>query len=69
MSALQRMLGLDGVDFATIGENVQQGIASYNGKLDAILANQQRILENQQRIFALLGPREVVQLEALKNEH
>jgi len=69
MSALQRMLGLDGVDFAAIGENVQQGIASYNGKLDAILANQQRILENQQRIFALLGPREVVQLEALKNEH
>ncbi len=66
MSALQRMLGLDGVDFAAIGENVQQGIASYNGKLDAILANQQRILENQQRIFALLGPREVVQLEALK---
>ena len=69
MSALQRMLGLDGADFAAIGENVQQGIASYNGKLDAILANQQRILENQQRIFALLGPREVVQLEALKNEH
>ncbi len=69
MSALQKMLGLDGVDFAAIGENVQQGIASYNGKLDAILANQQRILENQQRIFALLGPREVVQLEALKNEH
>ncbi len=57
MSALQKMLGLDGIDFAAIGENVQQGIASYNSKLDLILENQVRIIETQQRLLALLAPR------------
>ena len=57
MSALQKMLGLDGVDFAAIGENVQQGIASYNAKLDAIIENQARIMETQHRLLALLAPR------------
>ncbi len=57
MSALQKMLGLDGVDFAAIGESVQQGIASYNDKLDIIIENQARIMETQQRLLALLAPR------------
>ncbi len=57
MSALQKMLGLDGVDFAAIGESVQQGIASYNDKLDTIIENQARIMETQQRLLALLAPR------------
>ena len=56
MSALQKMLGLDGVDFAAIGENVQQGIASYNSKLDTIIANQSAIIASQQRLLALLTP-------------
>ena len=56
MSALQKMLGLDGVDFAAIGESVQQGIASYNSKLDTIIANQSAIIASQQRLLALLTP-------------
>ena len=61
MSALQKMLGIDGVDFAAIGENVQQGIQSYNAKLDAIIESQSRIIENQRRILALLGPRVITE--------
>ena len=57
MSALQKMLGLDGVDFAAIGESVQQGITSYNDKLDTIIEKQARIMETQQRLLALLAPR------------
>ena len=57
MSALQKMLGLDGVDFSAIGESVQQGIASYNDKLDTIIENQARIMEIQQRLLTLLAPR------------
>lgn len=47
MSALQKLLGLDGIDFAAIGEGVQQGIGDYNRKLDLILAALARIEARQ----------------------
>ncbi len=56
MSALQKMLGIDGVDFAAIGKDVQAGIDGYNRKLDAIIETQERILETQKRLLALLAP-------------
>ena len=51
MSALMKMLGVDGVDFATLGKRMVEGIEQHDAnqklmveKLDSILINQVRIM-------------------------
>jgi len=43
MSALMKMMGLDGIDFEAVMKDFSEGIASYNAKLDEILARLDRI--------------------------
>ena len=51
MSALQRMLGLDQIDFNAIGESVKAGVDGYNLKLDQILAELSAIKAQQAQMI------------------
>lgn len=42
---LNKMLGLDGLDIASLGQQLLQGIAEYNAKFDLILRNQEKIMQ------------------------
>lgn len=44
MKGLQKMLGLEGIDFEALGKQLVGGIDEYNRKLDMILENQRRIM-------------------------
>ncbi len=54
MSALQKMLGIGNIDFESIGAEIQRGVQDYNRKLDAILANQERLLQGQAQMLEAL---------------
>lgn len=44
MKGLQKMLGLDGIDFEALGKQLVGGIDDYNKKLDLLLSNQKKIM-------------------------